>query len=57
MINEAMAAQRADVDTVKARRGQKFVIEDTKPYVNVARKMTAIGGPEARRSSISTKTR
>ncbi|HOB17251.1 MAG TPA: DUF2193 domain-containing protein [Candidatus Methanoculleus thermohydrogenotrophicum] len=43
MINEAMAAQRADVDTVKARRGQKFVIEDTKPYVNVARKMTAIG--------------
>lgn len=43
MINEAMAAQRADVDTVKAKRGQKFVIEDTKPYVDVARKMTAIG--------------
>ncbi|WOX55829.1 DUF2193 domain-containing protein [Methanoculleus palmolei] len=43
MINEAMAAQRADVDTVKAKRGQKFVIEDTKPYVDVARKMTTIG--------------
>ncbi|MDN5339814.1 MAG: hypothetical protein PWQ30_923 [Euryarchaeota archaeon] len=43
MINEAMAAQRADVETVKAKRGQKFVIEDTKPYVDVAKKMTAIG--------------
>ncbi|MCM2466425.1 DUF2193 domain-containing protein [Methanoculleus oceani] len=43
MINEAMAAQRADVDTVKAKRGQKFTIEDTKPYVDAVRKMTAIG--------------
>ncbi len=47
MINEAMAAQRADVDTVKAKRGQKFVIEDTKPYVDVAKKMTAIGGDQS----------
>jgi len=43
MINEAMAAQRADVDTVKAKRGQKFTLEDTKPYVDAVRKMTAIG--------------
>jgi len=43
MINEAMAAQRADVDTVKAKRGREYVLEDTKPYVDVARKMTAIG--------------
>ncbi|WP_292517117.1 DUF2193 domain-containing protein [Methanoculleus sp.] len=43
MINEAMAAQRADVETVKAKRGQKFTLEDTKPYVDVVRKMTAIG--------------
>jgi hypothetical protein len=43
MINEAMTAQRADVDTLKVKRGQKFVIEDTKPYVDVAKKMTAIG--------------
>ncbi|MCK9308343.1 MAG: DUF2193 domain-containing protein, partial [Methanoculleus sp.] len=43
MINEAMAAQRADVDTVKAKRGQKFTVEDTKPFVDAVRKMTAIG--------------
>ena len=43
MINEAMAAQRADVETVKAKRGQKFALSDTKPYVDAVRKMTAIG--------------
>jgi hypothetical protein len=43
MINEAMAAQRADVETVKAKRGQKFTLADTKPYVDAVRKMTAIG--------------
>ena len=43
MINEAMAAQRADVDTVKAKRGQKFTLKDTKPFVDAVRKMTAIG--------------
>ena len=43
MINEAMTAQRADVEMVKAKRGQKFVLADTKPYVDAVRKMTAIG--------------
>src|SRR5690606_38175160 len=43
MINEAMTAQRADVDTLKVKRGQKFVIEDTKPYVDAVKTMTAIG--------------
>jgi hypothetical protein len=43
MVNEAMAAQRADVETVKRKRGQNFVIEDTKAYVDVANKMKAVG--------------
>ncbi|MCK9299658.1 DUF2193 domain-containing protein [Methanoculleus sp. YWC-01] len=43
MINEAMTAQRADVETLKAKRGQKFVLSDTKPYVDAVRGMTAIG--------------
>ena len=43
MINEAMAAQRADVDTVKAKRGRKFTVTDAKPYVEAVRQMTAIG--------------
>ncbi|MDN7011613.1 DUF2193 domain-containing protein [Methanoculleus sp. FWC-SCC3] len=43
MINEAMTAQRADVETLKTKRGQKFVLTDTKPYVDAVRGMTAIG--------------
>jgi len=43
MINEAMTAQWVDVETIKAKRGQKFVLADTKPYVDAVRKMTAIG--------------
>ena len=43
MINESMAAQRADVDTIKTKRGQKFVIGDAKPYVDAVETMTAIG--------------
>ena len=38
-----MAAQRADVETVKRKRGQEFVIEDTKAYVDAANKMRAMG--------------
>ena len=37
MINEAMAAQRADLETVKAKRCHKFVIAGAKLYVDVAR--------------------
>ena len=43
MITEAMAAQRADVDTLKVKRGRKFTITDAKPYVDAVRTMTAIG--------------
>lgn len=42
MIDEAMAAQRADVETVKAKRGKKFVMKDARPYVDAVRGMTAI---------------
>jgi len=40
MIDEAMAAQWADVETVKKKRGQNFAIEDTKAYVDVVNKIT-----------------
>jgi len=32
MIAEAMAAQHADVNQIKKKRGTKFVIGDTKAY-------------------------
>ncbi|MDI6723781.1 MAG: DUF2193 domain-containing protein [Methanobacterium sp.] len=44
MVNEALAAQRADVNTVKKYRGQEFKMEHTKAYVDVANKMEAIDG-------------
>ncbi|MEN4005827.1 MAG: DUF2193 domain-containing protein [Methanobacteriaceae archaeon] len=44
MVKEAMMAQRADVDTVKKYRGQKFKIEHAKAYVDVANKMEAVEG-------------
>ncbi len=44
IVNEAMMAQRADVETVKRKRGQNFVIEDTKAYVDVVNKMKAVDG-------------
>ena len=43
MVEEAMAAQWADVETVKRKRGQDFVIDDTKAYVDAANKMKPIG--------------
>jgi len=44
MVEEAMMAQRADVETVKRKRGQSFVIEDTKAYLDVVNKMRAADG-------------
>lgn len=44
MINEAMMAQKADVNTVKKYRGQNFKIEHTKSYVDVANKMEPVDG-------------
>jgi hypothetical protein len=43
MINEAMAAQRADVDMVKKKRGQVFRIDDAKAYLDAVKKMRVAG--------------
>jgi hypothetical protein len=43
MIAEAMAAQHADVNQVKKKRGQNFVIDDTKAYVDAVKGMKPIG--------------
>jgi hypothetical protein len=43
MINEAMAAQRADVDMVKKKRGQAFRIDDAKAYLDAVKKMKVAG--------------
>ena len=39
MIKEAMLAQRADVETIKKKRGQNFVIADAQPYLDAVSKM------------------
>lgn len=44
MIDEAMAAQRADVETVKRKRGTQFVLKDAEAYLDAVKKMTAIEG-------------
>ena len=43
MSNEAMAAQHADVDQIKKKRGQNFVIDDSKVYVDAVKGMKAVG--------------
>jgi len=43
MITEAMAAQRADVNMVKKKRGQAFVVDDTKAYVDAVKEMKPVG--------------
>lgn len=42
MINEAIAAQKADVETISKNRGGEFKIKDTESYVNVSKNMKAI---------------
>jgi len=44
MVKEAMAAQRADVDTIKKNRGGKFKITDTKAYLDVVNEMSVADG-------------
>lgn len=39
MINEALAAQKADVGVIKKKRGTKFKISDAKPYVDAVNGM------------------
>lgn len=44
MVNEAIMAQKADVETIKKNRGEQFKISDTKAYVDVVDKMNAVEG-------------
>ncbi|MDR2967541.1 MAG: DUF2193 domain-containing protein [Methanobacteriaceae archaeon] len=44
MINEAITAQKADVNTVKKNRGKDFKLKDTESYVKVANNMVATDG-------------
>ncbi|KTE91144.1 hypothetical protein AT727_05985 [Desulfitobacterium hafniense] len=39
MIAEALAAQKADLNVIKAKRGGKFVIADAQPYVDAVNGM------------------
>jgi len=41
MINEAIAAQKADLKVIKEKRGTSFAITDAKPYVDAVNGMTA----------------
>ncbi|AUB55849.1 hypothetical protein BK007_07440 [Methanobacterium subterraneum] len=41
MVQEAMMAQKADVETIKNKRGTQFRIKDTKAYLDVVEKMEA----------------
>ncbi len=42
IINEALMAQHADVETVKKKRGSTFAISDTKAYLDVVNRMKPI---------------
>jgi len=44
MIDEAMAAQHADVETVKKKRGQNFMIGDAQPYLDAVVHMKPVEG-------------
>jgi hypothetical protein len=43
MIHEAMAAQKADVETIKKKRGNSFKLTDAKVYLDAVSGMKAIG--------------
>lgn len=43
MVNEALAAQWADIGVIKEKRGGPFVIEDALPYVEAVKKMEPAG--------------
>ncbi len=44
MVKEAIAAQKADLETIRKNRGGKFKITDTKAYLDVVNKMTVADG-------------
>jgi hypothetical protein len=47
MVQEAMAAQRADVSVLKEKRGTTFKLSDAKPYLDAVEKMTVASGQSA----------
>ncbi|MDV0444328.1 DUF2193 domain-containing protein [Methanorbis rubei] len=47
MVEEALAAQYADVNVLKQKRGTKFSLTDAKPYVDAVSKMTVADGQSA----------
>lgn len=47
MVKEALAAQYADVNVLKAKRGTKFTLSDAKPYVDAVTQMTVADGQSA----------
>jgi len=42
MVHEAMAAQRADVDMIKKKRGKKFTIKDAEAYLDAVKIMKPV---------------
>lgn len=42
MVEEALAAQYADLEVIRRRRGMRFHMKDAKPYVDAVEKMTAL---------------
>ncbi len=44
MVDEAMAAQMADIEVIRKRRGLRFHMKDARPYVEAVEKMTV--GPK-----------
>ncbi|MCZ7572942.1 MAG: DUF2193 domain-containing protein [Ardenticatenaceae bacterium] len=44
MVEQAVAALKADVENIKAKRGTQFKITDAKPYVDAVNAMTAVEG-------------
>lgn len=47
MITEALAAQKADLSVIRAKRGESFKIADAKPYVDAVNAMTVGEGQSA----------
>ena len=47
MVNEALAAQYADLEVIRRRRGMRFHMKDARPYVDAVEKMTALPSQSA----------
>ncbi|MEM3993094.1 MAG: DUF2193 family protein [Desulfurococcaceae archaeon] len=43
IAEDAVAAQRSDINVIKVKRGGIFLIEDSKPYVEATMKMEPVG--------------